>query len=70
MNDKPPLAIVPGITDKETAADLRKRIELAMQPVLDLLTEAKEKGFEVQLGLGPVYGTKVGITALKISREY
>jgi hypothetical protein len=71
MNDvKPPLALVPGITDKETADDLRKRIVVAIQPLLDLLSEAKEKGFEVQLGMGPVYGTKIGLTALKISREF
>lgn len=50
MNDH--LTIVPGKPDKEIADDLRIRTIAALEPVLQIMTEAAKHGFTVGFNLG------------------
>lgn len=62
--------IVPTKPDSEVAADFKKRMVEAYQPVLDICSEAEAAGFvmQVQSAMGPL-GRHV-ITVLKCLRSY
>lgn len=68
MNDNPG-NIAQFQTDKEWADDFRKRLETAIHPVLELLSEAKARGIAVNLNMGPTYGTRIGLTGLTMFKE-
>lgn len=51
------------------ADDFRKRLEASLQPVLELLSEAKARKVEVALNMGPVWGDRIGLVGLKLHKE-
>ena len=46
------LTVVPSKPDAEVAAELKEKVINLYQPLLDLLSEANDKGFQVQVGCG------------------
>jgi hypothetical protein len=63
--------LVPTKSDADYAQELKKRIIDAYQPFLDILTEAKKHGFEIQMqsAANPI-DNKVSITILQIIKIY
>ena len=51
MNDEI-AKLVPTKTDYETAKEIKQRVVELYEPLLQLLTEANRKGFQVQVGCG------------------
>jgi hypothetical protein len=45
-------AIVPGRSDTEVAADLRKRLEAALGEAISIMDDANESGLQVSFQLG------------------
>jgi hypothetical protein len=43
--------IVPGLTDAELAADLRRRTEAALAPVMEIMNEASRHGLVLGWGI-------------------
>lgn len=62
--------IVPTKPDAEIAADLKKRMVEAYQPVLDLCTEANAAGFEIGINSGMEPLGRHVITVLKVAKVY
>ena len=64
------LTVVPSKPDAEVAAELKKKIIEALEPVCKILSEADEAGFEASfhIGLGPL--GKQSIHMLKIAKIY
>ena len=46
------ISLAPSGTDAEYAAELKRQVIEAYQPLLKLLTEANNKGFTVNVGCG------------------
>ena len=61
-------------TDKDVADELRSKIIEKMTPVLEVLNEATQQGFEVSMNFGPDWGPqhkgKCIINTLKISKVF
>lgn len=56
--------------DKQWADDFRQRAEAALQPVIVLMTEAKTRGFEVQMNFGVAHGTQIRLMGLRITKDF
>lgn len=56
--------------DRQWADDFRQRCEAALQPVVALMTEAKTRGFDVQMNFGVPHGTQVRLMGLKITKDF
>ena len=62
--------MVPGRTDHEAANAIKMGVMGALEPVLKIIKEAKQEGFEVQfaIGSGPL-GTPA-LTQLRVIKEF
>lgn len=57
--------------DAEVAADLRKRIEAAMTPLLDLFAEAAKAGFLVEWnGIAPDAFGRFRVNGLRFTKHF
>lgn len=65
-----PLKLVTAGTDVEVAAEIKKKVLATLQPMLEVLADAKKQGFDVSfaLGAGPI-GIPV-LQALKVTKEF
>lgn len=68
MNE--PIQLVPGKSDAEMAVDFRKRIIELYEPLLELLTEANNKGFAINVGCGLDGLGRIAILQLQISKVF
>jgi hypothetical protein len=65
-----PLSIVPAKTDKEYAAELKKRMIEAHKDILEIMNEAHENDFIVNVAIGMDGLGKITIQHLIISKIY
>ena len=68
--DKAIARIVPTLSDADIAADLKRRMVDAFQPILAICDEAKSKGFVIGYGSGEGPLGKQVITQLIVARHY
>lgn len=68
----PAARLVPTLPDAEVAADIKKRFDESMKPVLALFDEAKAKGLLIQFDqigpLGPYF--RYGVIGLRVVKVY
>jgi|GEM_PF-1773878 hypothetical protein len=70
MTNKAIATLVPTQSDAEIAADLKRRVIEAHEPVLALLDEAHAAGFEIICGCGLAPTGRHVITHLRIAKLY
>jgi hypothetical protein len=63
-----PLKIAPTKSDKELAADLRMKMEYALNAVCEIMREADQTGLQISFNLGRDQYGRQAITALNIVR--
>ena len=66
MTEPVAMSVVPGVSDKERADNLRHWLIEAVTPVLKLMDEADAAGLEIAFSLGKDFMGKSAITGLKI----
>lgn len=64
------VSLVPSVTDRKLAADLKRRIIEAYEPILKLLQEADASGFEVGVMTGKDGLGRHVVMQLKIVKTY
>jgi hypothetical protein len=62
--------LVPTKSDAEVAAELKKRAIEVYEPVLQLLNEANDAGFEISINSGMTPIGKQMITLLRVAKVY
>lgn len=68
MNNISTLSTIKG--DKEIAEDLRKKLYDALQPIVGLIAEADQNGFEVGFAFGKDAFGKTAIQQIHLSKRY
>ena len=63
-------ASVQPSNDQAWADDFRKRFEAQFVPITDLLTEAKTRGFDVNMTCSVTHGTQVRLVGLRITKDF
>ena len=61
-----PVKLVPTASDREVAADLKRRVEAVLQEIVSLMGEADRNGMAVQFQLGRNQFGQHCITGLSI----
>lgn len=56
-------------SDPERAAEIKERADALLHPLLELMTEAKRAGFELNFSIGYSMNRAV-LQALKVSKEF
>ena len=64
------LQVVPGLSDKELAEEIREKVLGKIQPLLDEMSLAKKQGFDVLLGIQTDAQGKSFLQNLKIVKEF
>lgn len=64
------LAAVPGKSDAQLAAEHRKAVEEALQPVMQAINAAKGDGFTISFALGADYAGKSLISQLIVAKNF
>ncbi len=63
--------LVAGPTDKQYADDLKRRMETALEDALAIISEANERGFNIQFAVGSAHPLgRAVITMLRVSKEF
>jgi len=52
MSDSNPVSLVPSKSDREIAAEIRQRLEVAFVPILDIINEANSHSIGVNFQIG------------------
>ncbi len=65
-----PVRLVPSLSDADIAADLKRRMIEAFQPILALCDEAEAKGFVLAYGSGKGPLGKQVITQLVVAKHF
>lgn len=64
------VSIVPGRSDKEMAAEFKQRLVEVHEPILKLLDEMKEHGFEANVMMAPGPLGKFVIAQLVLMKRF
>lgn len=71
MNDDSKIAtLVPNKTDADYAAEIKKKIIEAYQPLFEVLQEADKKGFNVVSNVGKDYQGRFTFAQLQVMKVY
>lgn len=62
------IQLVAGKPDVELAEEIKERLIVALRPALDIMSEARKAGLQVQFGIGPDATGREMLTALQIIR--
>jgi hypothetical protein len=69
-SDSKVATLVPTKSDGEVAAEFKKRAIEVYEPVLQLLNEANDAGFEISINSGMTPIGKQMITLLRVAKVY
>ncbi len=64
------ISLAPSGTDAEYAAEIKGRVVKLYEPLLELLTEASNKGFDVNVACGPGPLGNYVIIQLRVSKVF
>lgn len=64
------VAIVPGKTDADFAAELKNKVVQAYQPLFEILLEAEKKGFHINVAAGKNPLGKWDFAQLQVVKVY
>lgn len=70
MHAREPIALVPGKSDAELAAEFKRRAADALEPLCRLCDEARDAGFDLGFQLGQMWNGKTGIAALSLMKRF
>lgn len=65
-----PVTLVPTKSDVDTAADLRRDMQMALEPLVKVVQAAKDNGFIINFQVGPGPMGRIAILNISVAKEF